>query len=761
LISTLVDRLSWSVLFAAVCVVCVPRAVAGEDGETGVQIDHVFVGFDGYYKLGKWTPIEISVTADGPGRFTLVVQVVDGDGNPAAQPVADVEIPGSGSHTFHGVFMSGRLGSPLVVSLTADGAVQASRTLRPSAEDESPFRPGLRQSTLLVLTVGQVAGFGEIEGEGNESNSSDPTPEDFQLVELAAAVDALPAEPGGLDGVDVVVVGGHYEQIDTARSRALGDWVRNGGHLIVALGAGTEAYQASQLAAWIPVKVTGPTTHRELSGLESYSGRNVPIRPPQRGVPGARLDVAQRRITISGRDGPLVARVPYAFGHITFLSIDLDRPPLSTWRALPSFMQRLLGREEQPTEEARGSERRQLTDTGITDLATQLHGALDHFPAVRRLSTVPVMALMLVYLIVIGPIDYLIVHRLLKRPQLTWVTFPLLVVAAAALSAWGAASSGGAERRLNELSLVDADEETGLVRSTSWTTLYSPQTARYAVELQSTAGSWSATNSTVNDAAEQQRLAFTGIPEDAFGGLYRAGGSVLGQTEYHFGRAASIEDLPISIWGSKSLTATGRYDARELVESRLESIGIGKLLGEFSHRLPAPIDDWMLTYRDRVYFPKPDRTSGERPSLAPHRKFRVESRSVDQRMLAHFLTGTVTVRNETGKGDKFVSTQAAYDPLARDPQQILRMVTFYQLIGGKTYTRLDNDSLRVHDFSPLLALDRAVLFGRLARPAVSISVDGAAADADQSLTFVRLVMPVNPAAPTDGDRSASSDGTQP
>ena len=36
------------------------------------------------------------------------------------------------------------------------------------------------------------------------------------------------------------------------------------------------------------------------------------------------------------------------------------------------------------------------------------------------------MGLMVALLLVIGPIDYLLVHKLFNRPELTWITFPLI-----------------------------------------------------------------------------------------------------------------------------------------------------------------------------------------------------------------------------------------------------------------------------------------------------------------------------------------------
>jgi hypothetical protein len=94
-----------------------------------------------------------------------------------------------------------------------------------------------------------------------------------------------------------------------------------------------------------------------------------------------------------------------------------------------------------------------------------------------------------------------------------------------------------------------------------------------------------------------------------------------------------------------------------------------------------------------------------------------------------------------------VESRAEYDPFSDDPDRLARMITFHDAAGGSGYTALRNDPLARWDLSRLLELNRAVLFGRIDLPAVIYRVDGQEISPRQRTTFVRIVLPVEPAAP--------------
>ena len=82
---------------------------------------------------------------------------------------------------------------------------------------------------------------------------------------------------------------------------------------------------------------------------------------------------------------------------------------------MTDLLRRLVDLEETHSKRAQSLTSR-LTQTGITELATQLDATQDEFPSVTRVTTWPVMGLLVALLLVIGPIDYLFVHKLLNRP---------------------------------------------------------------------------------------------------------------------------------------------------------------------------------------------------------------------------------------------------------------------------------------------------------------------------------------------------------
>jgi hypothetical protein len=83
-----------------------------------------------------------------------------------------------------------------------------------------------------------------------------------------------------------------------------------------------------------------------------------------------------------------------------------------------------------------------------------------------------------------------------------------------------------------------------------------------------------------------------------------------------------------------------------------------------------------------------------------------------------------------------------YDPLGRNSEDIIRMLTFFAKAGGKSYTTLDNHQLSSLDLSELLDMNRAVLFGKMAVPTAAVEVDGAPVESDRNETYIRIVLPV-------------------
>ena len=132
--------------------------------------------------------------------------------------------------------------------------------------------------------------------------------------------------------------------------------------------------------------------------------------------------------------------------------------------------------------------------------------------------------------------------------------------------------------------------------------------------------------------------------------------------------------------------------------------------------------------------------------LPPHQVWDIGGgQQFEQRELRGLLTQTYTrVIRDNGKvqGKEIELTQTPYDLGSRDPNYILKILTFHQAAGGESYTGVRHDFLHELDLSSQLRLGRAVLFGRIRHAASEWTVNGEKRAAEAPLTFVRLVLPV-------------------
>ncbi len=736
--------------------------VMGSEPSPTVRIEQVDVGFDGYYKVGKWAPLTATISATQPVTVRLVVDVLDPDGRVTSMPSEKFELSPDGTNRHSTVFRSGRLDSQLEIRVVETGRTDADRVkvlhtqhLRHSANDLPSLRAPLKQSATIWVTLGNPAGFNSSSANSvqHDSKSKDvASATDPKIVVHFQNVEQLPNQLKGYDGLDALIVSGQYE-LDEQRNAALREWVQMGGHLVVSVGSNASAYRNSQLARWIPIPVVGDLQRRELSALEIFADSTQRILSPGR-VNGARLSAMEGKVLVDTLDGPLLVRVPVGFGRVTLLGMDLDRPPLKGWPAVTVLSRRLVADRRESTQFREQNVRGRLSHSGITELASQLHAIQEHFPDIPRFSFWMIMGLTTFYLLIIGPIDYWIVHRVLKKPQFTWITFPAMVIVCGLLAMWLARWTNGDGLRVNQLDLVDIDGRSQIVRGHTWLTVYSPAHQRYRISVQSLDSQWRRTRqadqgekkTALTDESVRPVVTWNGIPENAYRGMYRSGGFEIGRTEYRFAhQATAIENIPIPIWSTKSLTACWNHQGEALVNSSLKSTGVSQLSNTMLHHLPVAIDDWIVAYGNQVFYPH----SKQYRKLKPGVPWDPNGPGVDSRTLKGYLTrATKTqVKRRDGLGADILIEQADYDPLSLDPTQLIRILTFHEVVGGPGYTGLTNHAMRKFDFSNMLALDRAVLFGKIDRSAAKLNVTKANGQpvpftCDRQVAYVRVLLPV-------------------
>lgn len=738
-------------LIAAIAVwmssaLCDARGFAGDDPH--VQIVNVEVGFDGVHKVGIWTPIAVTLKSRRDASVRLLIDAADPTGSVVTIRTPEMTSSARQSAVLRGFFKSGRLDGRVKVRIVSQGQTVASAVL-----DIRPWNDGktettlkthpLKQSTVLLGTLGEPR---DETGRSFDRFHGDLSTRPWRVVEFSEA-DQLPTNSRALDALDALVIAGSYN-LDEARNEAVRAWVSGGGHLVLSVGTDVDSYSESRLSKWIPVRLDGRRSLRDLSGLETLSEKNARI-SFLGSVNSAKIERPDSGAVLAETlAGPLAVRVPYGFGRVTFLAVDLNRPPLTTWSGMPNLTKRLIDIDAGNRDKSTSTNRARLSHSGITDLATQLDAARNEVSDIQRPSPWSVMGLFFAYLLAAGPIDYLLVHRLFKRPQLTWLTFPIVIAIASGGAVWSAASTNGTRLVSTQVDIVDYDVELGSMRGISWAMIYSPETRRHEVAIQPQSihadptSDNTASTSTSNPAAH---IIWSGVPETGYGGMYRNGGFEFGRPTYDVASdAGTIEKLPIPIWSTRRLEATWQATDVVAAESHLSITSNNVLTGHFRHFLDGSLQDWILVHGNRAYGPLLGSGGRIHRDLPAFTDWQPDGTNAYSKDLMSLLTGqTIINTNEDDPTkDEVLIRQTPYDPSGRNVASIVRMMTFHEAAGGKLYTGLSNKSLGRLEFSNLLNMERAVLFGRLTTRASELQIDGTPSPSARHETYVRIVLPV-------------------
>jgi hypothetical protein len=745
-----------------------PAPVRAEPGEASrPEIVGIRIGFAGRYKTGLWTPVEITLRGVGEidnGRVRLIVS--DSDGvpcgvatplpcpAPAGELASDDEKALASGDTAKALLYTrfGRRQGNLTVELHSSDRIVAERIFSTSGADGSGnCQPALFSDQDLIVTVGP-------DSLGVEGVVGDPRhlPADRPVVVRVADAAELPDRWYGYESVRMVIISTSDLSVCSSfkanieRIEALEEWVRMGGRLVFCAGDNAQEVLSATDA---PLARFAPGRLREMrsladarsfggfgDSLASYCGSLDPLRVP-RTADGERLEfqiplLAEVKGMVESGDGgmPLVVRRAVGFGQIMFFAGDLDRAPLANWSDRPLLLRRLLDLPTDESESVEGGSA--LMHFGYTDLAGQLRSALDRFADIWQVPVSLVMGLIVVYLLAIGPGDYFLLRWMGRRMELTWITFPAVIVLFCVGAYVLAHRSKGDQLRVNQVDLVDVDVESGQLRGTSWANVFSPAMQRYDITFRP-----STPDGTLLSEADVL-VSWLGLPGKGLGGMDPSASAPTGWDEgYEFSPGAdSLMAVPIPIWATKSVTARWRSPISVHPEADLKSSGQIPV-GTVTNTLDFPLENCLLAYGNWAY---------DLGTLEKGQLFDLKPTDT-RRELNSLLTG----RKQVFDGEDNIGRERVtpYDRESFDVAYILRAMMFFDAAGGQRYTGLSNSYQAFVDLSGLLKSNRAVLIASISGDASSGELGGAdlvVSPRDQASperqtrhdTIVRFVFPV-------------------
>ena len=482
----------------------------------------VFLGYDNIVPEASWFPVVCEIKNDGPS-FTSSVEVSPGNYNEGQTTRLMVELPsGTLKRIVIPVFSSSRGGSWDIRLLDERGKARAEQlSMRP--------RKQLARGTPLIGALSRTPGGAPM------LRATLPQAEELQPSAARLLPAIFPDNPIVLEGLNCLYLNSERAaDLTKPQVNAIFAWLNAGGHLIVAVEQPSDINSSPWLKELFPVDVRDLrplSRHPELNSwlrddpwpmnsgftrefqrrsgrlgqnpdLESSPSNPFSNLPTDLDFEAAEMQAAvgslrEGTITVKSGDTPLVVTSFRGSGRVTALLFSPEREPVRSWKNLGVFWAKLA--------EVPGVWYVNKDSTFQGGWSSDgIFGAMIDSRQVHRLPIGWLLLLLLVYLVVIGPLDQFWLKRI-GKPMLTWITFPCYVVIFSLVIYFIGYKLRAGESEWNELHLVDvlANGERAQLRGRSYSSVYSPSNQRYALGSQQQyatfrtefAGFWGGNNS--------------------------------------------------------------------------------------------------------------------------------------------------------------------------------------------------------------------------------------------------------------------------
>ena len=414
--------------------------VHAQDGATDLLTISVEAGYDGRFRPNRWFPLRVEVENQGTdisGRL-LVRPETTGDSlyNTFSTPV---DIASGTTQTIY-LYVTARstAQSMRVELMTESGEIAGSNTVA--------VRNTLPRDRIYAVLSGSTTG------------SVDLSPINiggYESFQTNWSIDEIPTLPSALESIDVIL----FTEIDTgeltpSQQAALRQWIIRGGHLIVTGGTDWQG-TAAGVSDLLPYLPDGSTPTTDLSGLQALAGRGDAAQLTGEVIRAeGELQEGAFALAEDEEGTPLVARHYLGSGTVDYLTVDLSNQALRGWDGLNDMWITMLS-SVRPVPAWTG---------GFSDYSDAIT-AVEILPGVSLLpAAIGLIGFLVAYVVLIGPVNYLILNRLNRR-ELAWITIPVFIVIFSGLAWSFGAELRGNQATLSRLSVVQTwnDSETAHV----------------------------------------------------------------------------------------------------------------------------------------------------------------------------------------------------------------------------------------------------------------------------------------------------------
>src|SRR2546422_3471859 len=427
-------RFALSTLLAAVgLTVAAVGAAAASNGLTLA----VHVGYQDVVKAGEWTPVTIDMRNTG----------ADVDGRLEIQESLNAQ-PGVSGFTIYQqpISLASGASKRVRIFLVEDttGATVTTRIIQNG-------RVAVSQDSVTSSTTSTLVGV-----LSDQSSAFD----DFAAVHpggIAARVVHLHADDVAdsaiaLRAFDILVIDDFATDGLTARQRAaIADFVQAGGNLLLGTGASWHKTLAGLPASILPLEPRATVTmHR----ARAVGGQNIDV---------AFADAVNGRAWLSEGAVPLILERGVGAGIVTLATFDWNQEPFASWIGTKDVLRQVLARAvfgagtsgaNYPNGIAFGGPGSAFgSPPSIASKSNALTPVLGNLPGLNLPSLQLTAGLVLLYVLLVGPVNYLVLGAM-RRRALAWITVPLIAVIAATGAYGAGVLTKGRSVQINQVAIL-------------------------------------------------------------------------------------------------------------------------------------------------------------------------------------------------------------------------------------------------------------------------------------------------------------------
>ena len=620
------------------------------------EIKKIHIGFQAFqkedetaYKVGLWTPVYVSLfggtdgikARDGAIPF-IEIETVDSE-DVGTRIRVPVQVDPLETLTVMGYVKTGRVdrgSNDIKVTLHADG-----REFSRPIEHHWP----LDIDGHLYLTLGSKMGSLHRAMRKTEKQGDDKENEfrfDFgnpRHVVYEDKLERLPDVWFGYNSIDLMILSTDNAGFVTglnnmpAKVKAIAQWVRRGGRLVIPVAYANQQQVHALLSSPAfdpPIPVVPPAqggnngdvlTLPSLPSVATWGGiQGDPLRFPDAKTNLVKIatldpgnihpgdwDVESESEEGSGKR-PLIAHVRYGLGKITYMAFSLDGPLFNQWSSKNQFLKNMINKLA-PKAPAQLDDKDGFSGRGgyPNDLTTDLLTQLDNFD-VQVIPFGYVALFIVLYILVVGPLDYFVLKYVFKRLEWTWITFPAVVLAVSVIAYFAAYALKGRDLKINKVDIIDFDMRTSRddknvhAYGQSFFAILSPRIQNYTIGVEPNSEFWGEKSTKIRSV---DLLGWMGRPSGGPHEMGRSGSSGFFRKPYRFREGAQgVEGVPIPVWTTKAFSASWEQVlpkpplvAKLVYHLKFVDGRDVRIAGTITNQLSVDLVDVWLLYANRCY----------------------------------------------------------------------------------------------------------------------------------------------------------------